>query len=76
MTREQWNVTIGMCWLAAVALAWFLSGLTAALIVFFLPAILIATCISTFGKFGIDWENYLRPANRREARPDQSSDSN
>ena len=74
MTREQWNVTYCLCWMAAIAVAYFIAGSVAALIVFFLPALLLGTVIGGLGKFGIDWENHLRPE-RREEVPDQRPDS-
>jgi hypothetical protein len=74
MTREQWNIAYGLCWMATIAVAYFISGPAAALIAFFLPALLIGTLIGVLGELWIDWENHLRPR-RREERPDQRPDS-
>jgi hypothetical protein len=73
MTREQWNVTYCLCWIATIAVAYFIFGAVAALIAFLLPALLIGTLIGLLGELHIDWENHLRPRRRRE-RSDQRPD--
>jgi len=50
MTRKQWNVTCAWGYLGAIALAYFISGPIAALVVFLLPALLIAAWIVVRGK--------------------------
>jgi hypothetical protein len=56
MTREQFNVAYCVCWFAAMALGCAISGPVAALVVFFLPAFLLATWIGVLGKLKIDWD--------------------
>jgi len=60
MTREQKNVSICVTWFVAMALGYAISGPAAALVVFLLPALLLATWIAVLGKLGIDWDR--RPA--------------
>ena len=76
MTREHWNVTYAVCWLASIALAYAVYGPVAALAVFFLPAFLIASWIVLLGRFGIDWDRRPSAIRGRDEPPSQPPGAN